>query len=83
MDEVVITIRCKKHWLWRAIDADVFDIAGANTRNSKAARRFFKRLIAQFGQPRVVITDKLKSYINLISAVAPMLTTVRIKALIT
>ena len=28
MDEVVITIRDKKHWLWRAIDAngDVLDI---------------------------------------------------------
>jgi transposase-like protein len=58
MDEVVITVRGKKHWLWRAIDArgDVLDILVQMRRNAKAARRFFQRLVAQFGEPRVVIT---------------------------
>jgi len=43
MDEVVITIRGKKHWLWRAIDADgdVLDILVQTRRNGKAAKRFF------------------------------------------
>jgi putative transposase len=31
-------------------------------RNAKAAKRFLARLISQFGHPRVVITDKLRSY---------------------
>lgn len=64
MDEVVITIRGKKHWLWRAIDADgdVLDILVQTRRNAKAAKRFFQRLVSQFGEPRVVITDKLRSY---------------------
>ncbi|NVO56987.1 IS6 family transposase [Rhodobacteraceae bacterium B1Z28] len=73
MDEVVITIRGKKHWLWRAIDArgDVLDILVQTRRNAKAARRFFQRLVTRFGEPRVVITDKLRSYIKPIKTLAP------------
>jgi putative transposase len=73
MDEVVIMVRGKKHWLWRAIDArgDVLDILVQTRRNAKAARRFFQRLVAQFGEPRVVITDKLRSYIKPIKTLAP------------
>jgi len=33
-------------------------------RNAKAARRFLKRLIDRFDAPRVVIADKLRSYIR-------------------
>lgn len=73
MDEVVITIRGKRYWLWRAIDAtgDVLDILVQTRRNAKAAKRFFQRLVAQFGEPRVVITDKLRSYIKPIKTQAP------------
>lgn len=73
MDEVVITIRSKKHWLWRAIDADgdVLDILVQTRRNAKAAKRFFQRLVSQFGEPRVVITDKLRSYIKPVKTQAP------------
>lgn len=73
MDEVVITIRGKKHWLWRAIDADgdVLDILVQTRRNAKAAKRFFQRLVSQFGEPRVVITDKLRSYIKPIKTMTP------------
>lgn len=72
LDEVVITIRGKKHWLWRAIDADgdVLDILVQTRRNAKTAKRFFRRLIAQFGEPRVVITDKLRSYIKPVGSLA-------------
>ena len=73
IDEVVIPINGVKYWLWRAIDAggDVLDILVQPRRNAKAARRFFKRLIAQFGVPRVVITDKLRSYCKPIRELAP------------
>jgi putative transposase len=73
MDEVVITIAGRKFWLWRAIDADgdVLDILVQARRNTKAARRFFSRLIRQFGQPRVVVTDKLGSYVKQIQTIAP------------
>ena len=73
MDEVVITIANKKFWLWRAIDAngDVLDILVQPCRNKKAAKRFFSRLIKQFGNPRVVVTDKLGSYVKPIENLAP------------
>lgn len=73
LDEVVVPIRGVKHWLWRAVDAngDVLDILVQPQRNAKAARRFLKRLIDRFGEPRVVITDKLRSYIKPIKAMAP------------
>ena len=73
MDEVVIPINGVKHWLWRAVDAngDTLDILVQTRRNAKAAKRFLARLIAQFGQPRVVITDKLRSYIKPIARQAP------------
>ena len=73
MDEVVIIIQGKNHWLWRAIDADgnPLDILVQPRRNAKAAMRFLRRLIARFGPPRVVITDKLRSYLKPIHALAP------------
>jgi putative transposase len=73
LDEVVIPINGVKHWLWRAVDAngDTLDILVQTRRNAKAAQRFMARLIAQFGKPRVVITDKLRSYIKPISHQAP------------
>lgn len=66
LDEVVVTISGEKYWLWRAVDAngDVLDILVQKQRNAKAAKRFLRRLIDRFGAPRVVITDKLRSYIK-------------------
>lgn len=49
----------------------MLDILVQTRRNAKAAKRFFRRLVAQFGEPRVVITDKLRSYIKPVSALAP------------
>ncbi len=73
LNEVVIPINGLKHWLWRAVDArrDVLDILTQPRRNAKAARRFLKELIQRFGQPRVVITDKLRSYVKPIRDEAP------------
>ena len=73
LDEVVIPIRGKKHWLWRAVDAngETLDVLVQTRRNARAARRFLARLIARFGQPRVVITDKLCSYLAPIRKLAP------------
>lgn len=66
LDEVVVPINGVKFWLWRAVDANgnVLDILVQKQRNAKAASRFLKRLIDRFGAPRVVITDKLRSYIR-------------------
>ncbi len=57
-------IRGVKHWLWRAVDSngDVLDILVQTRRNARAAKRFISRLIARWGRPRVIVTDKLRSY---------------------
>ena len=58
---------------WRAVDGngDVLDIMVQPRRNAKAAKRFQKPLIARFGQPLVVVTDKLRSYIKPIRQLSP------------
>lgn len=66
LDEVVVLIKGRKHWLWRAVDAngDVLDILVQSHRNKAAARRFFRKLFKTWGQPRVIITDKLRSTVR-------------------
>ena len=49
----------------------MLDILVQNQRNAKAAKRFLTRLIDRFGALRVVITDKLRSYIKPIRNLAP------------
>ena len=73
LDEVVVPINGEKFWLWRAVAAngDVLDILVQKQRNAKAAKRFLKRLIGRFGTPRVVVTDKLRSYTRPIGHLAP------------
>jgi len=64
LDEVVITIRAKKHWLWRAVDCNenTLEILVQSRRNAKAAKRFLPKLLKRWGTPRVIVTDKLRSY---------------------
>src|SRR6266481_7516795 len=64
MDEMVLPIGGKKHYLWRAVDQDgnVLDILVQSRRNKHAAKRFFRKLLKGLQYvPRVIITDKLKS----------------------
>jgi putative transposase len=65
LDEVVITIAGRKHWLWRAVDQDgyVLDAIVQSRRDTKAAKRLLRRLLKQQGcPPRRMISDKLASY---------------------
>ncbi len=73
LDEVVIPIRRSKFWLWRAINSngDVLEILVQSRRNTRAAKRFFRKLFKQYGQPRVVIADKLGSYSAALKSPAP------------
>lgn len=73
IDEVVVPINCRKMWVWRVVDRswDVLDILVQPRRNAKAAKRFLRQLIARFGQSRVIIADKLRSYVKPIRQLAP------------
>lgn len=65
LDEVFAKIQGKQHYLWRTVDQDgeVVDVFLQSCRDGKAAKRFFKRLVRNHnGEPRKIVTDKLRSY---------------------
>jgi putative transposase len=65
LDEVFVNIQGKRHFLWRAVDqdGDVIDILVQRHRDTKAARRFFRKLLkGQGSEPWQLVTDKLRSY---------------------
>ena len=64
MDEVCLTIKGEYHYLWRVVDQDgnVLDLVQRHL-DKRVAKRFFRKLLKGLGYvPRVIITDKLKSY---------------------
>jgi len=65
LDEVFLKINGRHHYLWRAVDqdGDPLDILVQSRRDKKAAKKFFRKLLKGLRfVPRVIITDKLKSY---------------------
>jgi putative transposase len=65
LDEMFIKINGKTHYLWRAVDQHgaVLDILVTSRRDTKAATRFFRKLLKRLEYvPRVLVTDKLGSY---------------------
>jgi putative transposase len=74
LDEVFLKINGQLHYLWRAVDqdGDVLDILVQSRRDKKAAKKFFRKLLKGFGYvPRVIVTDKLRSYSAAISEIIP------------
>jgi putative transposase len=65
IDEVFVKINGRQHYLWRAVDqdGDVVDVYLQSKRDGATAKRFFKRLLKSHeGEPRKIVTDKLRSY---------------------
>ena len=65
LDEVFLKINGRLHYLWRAVDQDddVLDIMVQSRRDKKAAKKFFGKLLKGLRYvPRVIVTDKLRSY---------------------
>jgi putative transposase len=65
LDEVFLKINGVTHYLWRAVDQNgvVLDVLVQPKRDRFAAIRFFRKLLRGTGRkPRVIITDKLRSY---------------------
>ena len=75
LDEMAITMNKRRYWLWRAVDQDgtVLDILVQNRRDQEAAGRFLRRVLeAEDGvEPRVIVSDKLRSYPPAIKRVVP------------
>jgi putative transposase len=65
LDEVFLRVNGRIHYLWRAVDqdGDVLDILVQSRRDQKAAKKFFRKLLKKLRYvPRVLITDRLRSY---------------------
>ncbi len=65
LDEMFVKINGKPHYLWRAVDqnGNALDILVQKSRDKRAAKRFFRKLLKGLQYvPRVIITDKLRSY---------------------
>jgi len=65
LDEVSIKMNGIQHYLWRAVDQNgvTIDILVQPRRDQWAALRFFHKLLHAAGrEPRVIVTDKLRSY---------------------
>ncbi len=65
LDEMAVAIKGKKYWLWRAVDANgyVLDALLQSRRNKATALRLMRKLLKGQGTaPRVMVTDKLRSY---------------------
>ena len=57
----MISINGKRHWLWRAVDADgfVLDALVQSREGRRAAEKLLRKLIRkQSRRPRVMVTDK-------------------------
>ena len=64
LDEIFVKINGETHYLWRAVDheGEVLESYVAKSRDRKAALRFLRKSMKRYGQPEVIVTDKLRSY---------------------
>jgi putative transposase len=65
LDEMVVRIAGKRMYLWRAVDheGEVLDMLVQRRRDSRAALRLMRKLLKRQGfVPKLLVTDKLRSY---------------------
>jgi len=65
IDEVFVKINGRRHYLWRAVDQDgeMVGVFLQARRDGATAKRFFRRLLRSHGgEPRKIVTDKLRRY---------------------
>ena len=64
LDEVFVKINGETHYLWRAVDHEgkVLEAFVSKRRDRKAALDFLKKIMKKYGSPKVIVTDRLKSY---------------------
>ncbi len=64
LEEVFVKINGERHYLWRAVDheGEVLESFVTKRRDRTAALKFMKKTMKRYGQPEVIVTDKLRSY---------------------
>jgi len=73
LDEMNIKIKGEVFILWRAVDCEghELEVLLQKRRNKKSAIRFLSRLLGNYPAPRVIVTDKLRSYIKPVKLMCP------------
>lgn len=73
LDEMSLRIKGESFVLWRAVDEHgmELDVFLQKRRNKASAIRFLSRLLQRYPAPRVIITDKLRSYRQPIKRMCP------------
>jgi len=73
LDEMSIRINGEYFILWRGVDSDGYelDVFLQKRRNKKSATRFLMLLLGNYPVPRIIITDKLRSYKKPIKNMCP------------
>jgi putative transposase len=64
LDEVFVKINGETLYLWRAVDheGEVLESFVTKRRDRRAALAFLKKALKRFGSPKVIVTDRLRSY---------------------
>ena len=65
LDEMVVRIAGQRMYLWRAVDheGEVLDMLVQRRRDTRAALRLMRKLLKKQGfAPKLLVTDKLRSY---------------------
>jgi putative transposase len=64
LDEVFVRLNGTTHYLWRADDHEggILEVFATKRRDRMAALAFLKRAMKRCGRPRVIVTDRLRSY---------------------
>lgn len=64
LDEMFVKINGETHYLWRAVDheGEVLEAVVTRRRDKRAALKLLKKLMKRYGQPEIIVTDKLRSY---------------------
>jgi len=59
-----VKINGETHYLWRAVDheGEVLESFVTKRRDRRAALKFLKKTMKRYGNPEVIVTDRLKSY---------------------
>ena len=64
LDEVFVRINGETHYLRRVVDheGEILKAFVTKRRDRKAALKFLKKTMKKYGNPKVIVTDKLRSY---------------------
>ena len=64
LDEVFVKVNGVVHYLWRAVEheGEVLESYVTKRRDRKAALKFLRKSMKRYGQPQIIVTDKLRSY---------------------